>query len=112
MLKVRISQNTSLETISIFPTAMLFSSSLLVFAALLTNIVSAEDPKECMIYPKDGTNKDQVATITKDFEALIPDATKRYQSKSDQLGNTLFWWGFLTGSQMTDFQNSHQDSVC
>lgn len=62
-------------------------------------------------YPKDGTNKDQVAAFKKDFEALIPDATQRYQSKSDQLGDTLFWWGPLADSQRTEFQNSHQDSV-
>lgn len=61
----------------------------LILALALNSALAAADRFNYVIYPKDGTNQDQVREITADLEALVH-PTYTYISASRYLG-TFYW---------------------
>lgn len=89
---------------------MVLLSLFLILAFALDSVLAAEDHFNYVIYPKDGTNQDQVRKITAGLEALIHPILP-YISASRYLG-TFYWWAPMTSTQaFAAFHNTHRDIV-
>lgn len=81
----------------------------LILAAAVTQLTAVDILVNYFIYPKDGTNPEEVEQITKALESMISQSDI-YISVSWYLG-TFFWWALMTERQSLAFINDHE-SVC
>ncbi len=81
----------------------------LVLGLMLDIALAAGDRFSFAIYPKDGTNQEQIRAITADLAAVVNPAYT-YTSASRYLG-TFYWWAPMTLMQASLFLDTHRDSV-